>query len=520
METVINPSLPKINGYQSLPSKMIRANKVINNPLLIRKEINNKSLYEFVKYFWSEVSNDEFKPNWHIKYLCDELMIVAERVGNNEAKLYDVIINIPPGMTKTIIVSIMFPAWCWTRWFWMRFITGSFTAALSLESAEYSRDLIRSDKFRAIYPELAIKDDKDTKSNFKVIKKNQVYPGRQAREINGGNRYSTSVTGSILGFHAHIQIVDDPLDPRRSISELELKKANRWCDQTLSTRKCDKKITVLIIIMQRLHEDDPSGHLLAKKNKKIKHICLPGEIRAYEKFVSPPELIANYKNGLLDPERLGDNELQEMVADLGEHGYAGQVGQNPNPPGGGMFKVDHIQIIDHLPAEVNFVETIRYWDKAGTQGDGCYTAGIKMLKLVNNRVIVLDVKRGQWASEERESIIKETAKADELNVLIGIEQEPGSGGKESADNTIRNLAGFNIYKDSPTGDKEFRARPLSAQVNNGNVMLLKGDWNHNYIEELRSFPFGRYKDQVDASSAAFNKLMGKREAGPLGGKRR
>ena len=335
------------------------------------------------------------------------------------------------------------------------------------------------------------------------------------RILNGGNRYSTSVGGTLTGFHGHIQIIDDPLDPRRAISEVELKKANRWCDQTLSTRKTDKKVTVLILIMQRLHGDDPSGHMLKKKNKKIKHICLPGEIHNYAKFVSPPELISNYVNGLLDPERLGEAELQEMEADLGQYGYAGQVGQNPTPPGGGMFKVDHLHILNELPHTANFIQTIRYWDKAGSQDSGCFTAGVKIIGLSNNRWLIVDVKRGQWASEERERIIKEIAFADTPNTIIGIEQEGGSGGLESADATIRNLAGFSVYKDHPHGDKVFRADPFSVQVNNGNVYLLYGDWNHDFVEELRSFPYGKYKDQVDAASAAFNRLATKRIAGAL-----
>jgi predicted phage terminase large subunit-like protein len=509
IDTIIRGPKPLANPEKT---KKDRALKAAINPVLIRRELNTRHLYEFVKYFWDVVSNDDFQPNWHIKYLCEELEKVAENVGNNVQKEYDVIINIPPGMTKTIICSIMYPAWCWTKWFWMRFITGGYSSTLSLEAAESSRDLIMSEKFIMLYPELAIKDDKKVKSNFKIVRKHYRKNGFQPQLINGGNRYSTSVGGTLTGFHAHIQIIDDPLDPRRSYSEVELRKTNRWCDQTLSTRKCNKKTTVLIVIMQRLHQDDPSGHLLKKKGKKIKHICLPGEIAGYEQYVSPKDLISNYKNNLLDPNRLGWNELKEMEADLGQYGYAGQVGQNPTPPGGGMFKVDHFQIIDNLPASVNFVDIYRYWDKAGTADGGCRTAGVKMIKCLHGRWIVVDVKLGQWASEERERIIKETANADGPNVKVGIEQEPGSGGKESAESTIRNLAGFFIQKDRPHGDKVYRADPYSVQVNEGNVQLLRGDWNTEYIEEHRFFPFGKFKDQVDASAAAFNIMAGKREA--------
>jgi len=158
------------------------------------------------------------------------------------------------------------------------------------------------------------------------------------------------------------------------------------------------------------------------------------------------------------------------------------------------------------------VETVRYWDKAGSQGKGAYTVGVRMHRLTNDRWIIDDVVRGQWASEERERIMRETAVVDGYNVIVGIEQEPGSGGKDSADATIRSLAGFSCFKEPPTGDKVFRADSFSVQVNNGNVSLMVGEWNHAYIEELRFFPFSTYKDQVDASSGAFRRLSSKRIA--------
>jgi predicted phage terminase large subunit-like protein len=389
-----------------------------------------------------------------------------------------------------------------------------------LESAEYSRDLIRSEKFRGLYPELDLKEDKDNKSNFKVVKKVALYPGHAPRVYYGGNRFSTSVGGTVTGFHGHINIIDDPLNPKQAASEKELKTANHWVDQTISSRKTNKKVSVLVLIMQRLHQDDPTGHILAKKKKKIRHICLPGEIKNYRKFVNPPELAEYYVDDLLDPRRLDWEDLEEMEADLGQYGYAGQVGQNPVPPGGGMFQVDQFHVIDNVPSEVNFLETVRYWDKAGSEGKGCFTVGVKMSHLTNNRFIIHDVRRGQWGTNAREKVIRDTAEADGHNVTVYIEQEPGSGGKESAEATISNLAGYSCYADRPTGDKAFRADPFSVQVNNGRVQLLRGDWNKVFTDECEYFPFGTYKDQIDAAAGAFNHLVGTRDAQVLGRNRR
>ena len=513
--------MPETTTLQTEPlTRTQLAQRVISKPLAARRAIHDKSLYKFLQYFFPIVSSQEFKGNWHIEYLCNELEKVAEDVANRKTREYDLIVNVPPGTTKTITCSIMFPAWCWTKWPWMRFICGSYSSALSLESAEYCRDLIRSDAFKAVYPDIMIKDDKDTKSNFKIVKVDGHSEGYLPRLIQGGNRFSTSVGATITGFHGDILLIDDPLNPEQAASEKELENCNRWMEQTLPSRKTDKAVSLTVLIMQRLHQNDPTGMLLNKKKKKIKHISLPGEIRNYRSKLNPPELAEHYIDDLLDPGRMSWSVLDDMEADLGQYGYAGQIGQDPSPPGGGMFKVDHLITLNALPSPVNFVEAIRYWDKAGSDGKGAFTAGVKISKLQNGRFIIQDVRRGQWATEERERIIKETAFADREDARsmrhpeprIWIEQEPGSGGKESAEATIRNLAGFACYKECPTGDKAFRADPFSVQVNNGNVLLLVGEWNHLFIEELRYFPFSTYKDQVDAGSGAFNKLAGKRIA--------
>lgn len=501
----------------TIPKKQVLS-AAVETPALLIRELCNRNFFEFFKFFWPEISSEQLKVNWHIPYLCNELQIMAERVALGLNKEYDLIINIPPGTSKTTICSIMFPAWCWTRWPWMKFITVSYSATLALESAEYSRDLIRSDRFRKVYPEIAIKDDKDTKSNFRVVTVTPVAIGRAPRIQFGGNRYSTSVGGTLTGFHAHIKIWDDAINPHQASSPVEIENTNRWLDQTLPTRSVDKLISCTIGVMQRLHQNDPTGHQLAKKkNKKIKHICLPGEIRNYRDKVNPPELVERYQNDLLDPIRLTWEALTDLESDLGQYGYAGQVGQNPTPPAGGMFKVDNFIVINVMPSPVNIMETVRYWDKAGTkeQADGksksAFTVGTKMHKLSSGKWIISDVKRGRWSADEREAIIKSVAEADGREVSIYFEQEGGSGGKESAENTTRNLAGFATYADRPIGDKVFRADPYSVQVNNGNVLLLVGEWNREFIEEHRHFPFSTYKDQVDSAGAAFAKLTGKKQ---------
>jgi predicted phage terminase large subunit-like protein len=496
--------------------------QLLQNPVLIIREMNNRSFFEFFKYFWPVVSSEELVLNWHMEYLCNELQEAIENLALDLPKLYDILINIPPGTTKTTIVSVMLPAWAWTRWFWMKFITASYGATLSLESSEKCRDLIRSAEFRAIYPEIGIKEDKDTKGNYAIVKRDLSREDRRSQEIVGGGRFATSVDGTVTGFHAHVIIWDDPLNPKDANSKVMLARTNRWISETISTRKVDKQKSFTIGIMQRICQNDPSGFLLKKSKSNLHYICLPGELDNFADLVHPPKLKKYYVDGLLDPRRLNRAVLQELQTDLGQYGYAGQIGQKPTPPGGGMFKIDMFQIIDTAPSPDEFVKVVRYWDKAGSQGAGCYTAGTKMAKLRDGRFLILNVRRGQWGTNIRENHISATADADYLSmnmcsvgtrVRTYVEQEPGSGGKESAEATCRrlSLAGYHCEADLPRGDKVFRADPYSVQVNMGNVYLLQGDWNQAFVEEHEYFPVGTYKDQVDSAAGAYSKLVGKRQ---------
>jgi predicted phage terminase large subunit-like protein len=200
---------------------------------------------------------------------------------------------------------------------------------------------------------------------------------------------------------------------------------------------------------------------------------------------------------------------------MGEYAYAGQYGQSPIPAGGGMFRTALITIHNAAP---HMKKLVRYWDKAASGGKGCWTVGVKMGVDDHGVYWVLDVVRGQWESYEREKIIKQTATADGRMACVQCtEQEGGSGGKESAQNTVRNLAGFRVRVDRPVGDKVMRADPLASQINGGNMKLVRGAWNAEYLAELQFFPFSKFKDQVDASSGAFAMITGIRKAaGGLG----
>ena len=444
--------------------------------------------YYFLKEFWDVFIPEKPVWNWHIEYLCNELQKVAERIFKKQTKEYDLLVNIPPGTTKSSICSVAFPAWVWTRMPTFRSLCGSYADNLALDLSRKSRDIIKSDKYQECFPDIELRKDQDTKTNF--------------MNTAGGQRYAVGTGGTITGFHGHALIIDDPLDPKKSASELELKAANEWMDETLSQRKVDKSVTPLILIMQRLHQNDPSGARLSKRGgAAVKHICLPAKLTEH---VNPPALRKYYVRNLLDPIRLNRKVLKFAKSELGEFGFAGQMLQHPVPRGGGMFKVERIKIVDVVHLKMKRV--VRFWDKAGTSKGGAFTVGVKMGVAEDDTYWILDVVRGQWEASRRENQIRQMAAIDGTKVKVGLEQEPGSAGKESAENTIKSLAGFRAEAYRATGDKEMRADTFATQVNAGNVFCKAAPWNAEYIEELRYFPRSTFKDQVDSSSGAFSML--------------
>lgn len=200
-----------------------------------------------------------------------------------------------------------------------------------------------------------------------------------------------------------------------------------------------------------------------------------------------------------DPDYLANLMALSRVDRLRLHGGNWKV----RAAAGEIFNRAWFEVVQVGPATAS---RVRYWDKAGTEGGGKRTAGVRMSKTPDGIYWIEDVIIGQWSAHNREKVIKATAEADGTSVEIWIEQEPGSGGKESAENTIRMLAGYVVRADRVTGDKVARAQPLSAQAEAGNVRIVVAEWNGPFLGEVHAFPDSKFKDQADAASGAFNKL--------------
>jgi predicted phage terminase large subunit-like protein len=456
-----------------------------NDWLCIEREACKRSLATFVREAWPVFEpGSKYVHGWHIDAICEHLEAVTA------GQIDRLLINIPPGTMKSSLVSVFWPAWEWgpKSLPHHRIIGASHELGLATRDTRAMRRIIQSDWYQSLWPTPLVGDQ-----NQKTYYENTHAGWRQACAVS-----------SMTGRRGHRVIWDDPHSVEAALSDAHRNTALREFQETLPTRVVDPSKSAIIIVMQRLHEADVSGYIL-ENDLGYEHLCLPMEFEPERRcttsigFTDP----RTTEGELLFPERFPAGVVERDKKVMGTYATAGQFQQRPAPRTGGFFAWEKLEIVRAHPA---LKRIVRYWDKAGTDGGGAFTAGLKMGEGEDGYWYVLDVVRGQWAAGKREPVIRQTAEMDGKEVHGWIEQEPGSGGKESAESTVRNLAGFTYRAERATGDKAVRAEPYAVQVEAGNIKLLAGEWNQAFIDEHKSFPAGKYKDQIDAASGAFNKL--------------
>lgn len=449
-----------------------------------------RSFFYFVKTFWDVIIKEEPVYNWHIPYLCGELQRLSVSIVERRPKPYDLIINIPPGTTKSTIVTVMWPVWLWTQDPSIRIITNSYSGALSIDHATKSKDIIESDKFRMLYPEIRIRRDKSGKQNYE--------------NTETGYRYATSTGATITGFHAHVIINDDPVNPKQAESE-QMRTAANEHTKTLSSRKVDKANTPVVTIMQRLHEEDVTGYLLKKKGENIRHICLPAEL---SDNVRPAELRSNYVDGLLDPVRLPRKVLEEAKTDLGSRGYAGQYEQTPTAAGGNIIKESwfrHVSKADfhalHFREPVHFFLDTAYNKKQKSDND---PSGILGACKIRNNIYLTCAQKVYKEFPDLIRFLPEFMAANDASGESTLRIEPKANGM-SVCQQLQEVSSLNVtYTPSPTDAKDTRLYAVAPKVECGRVYLVEGDWNEEFIDEVCGFPAKTHDEYVDILGYAIN----------------
>lgn len=436
-----------------------------------------EDLYEYTRWMFLQRRGYRWQRAPHHKAICAALM----RVFRGECKR--LIINVPPRYSKTELLN-NFVAWSLGRAPDSEFILTSYASGLAVNNSWQVREAVASRAYQEIFHATALRADSAAKHEW--------------RTTAGGVVYAAGAGGTITGYGAGKMrpgfggalILDDPHKADEARSDVVRNGVIEWFQNTLESRK-NSPDTPIILIMQRLHEKDLAGWLLDGGNgEEWEHVNLPA-IQA--------------DGTALWPEKHDLDALHRMEQ-AAPYVFAGQYMQRPAPMAGGLFKPDMLVPVDAIPAVP--IRWVRGWDFAATQDGGDYTAGARLGKLADGRFIIADMRRGREGPDGRDAMLRNTAAEDGRDVRISLPQDPGQAGKTQALYLTRMLAGYPVGSSPESGDKITRAEPLAAQINTGNVLVLKRSWNDAMREEMRMFPNGAHDDQVDALSRAFMELMG------------
>lgn len=453
--------------------------------LLIELEasICRDSLHEFVKAAWHVVfPHEKYVDGPHVKLICDEL----------EACFYGrqkrLIINIPPRHMKSTLVNVFFPAWVWTRAPGRKFICTSHSEKLTSRDSLLCRTLITSEWYQQRFP-VRLNRDQSEKLNF--------------MNTDMGYRKGYGLSG-ITGEGGDFILVDDPISAEDSESDAVRDQANHVMDAVLPSRASEE--TVIILIMQRLHEDDPAGHILNKDGSRWEQLILPAEYEG-ERFVSSLGFVdfRTEMGQLLWPERFGTEFVENLKVELGsEYLIASQLQQRPVPEGGNAFKQEWFN------ERLSGYKIAGYYlsiDTASTVGENSAKSAILVGALTGDfRLVPVYVWAGKVTFTVLVDKIEEVAKLFREK-LFGVVIEAKDNGRAAIDTIEANSPKWLAEKVHPfippaKPDKIGRARVASKWCENGSVCLPvpsdeNADWLLDFEDQLFKFPSGKYKDMVD-----------------------
>lgn len=451
----------------------------------------------FVRYFFKERDAIKFIVNPHHRVVIDTLLKVIT------GEITRLVINVPPGYTKTELAVIFFISYGFAINPSSRFMHLSYSDDLALLNSQFVKDIVQSEEYQELWP-VGIREDTNAKKRWHTSY--------------GGGLQAVASGGAVTGFRAGLMqegfngafIIDDGIKPEDAEYDRKRKKINRRMNTTFKSRLAIQK-TPMIIIGQRVHPDDISSYVLKGGTGEMwHHLLLPVDIPK----IKEPYDRKKYPYGLpvehdLPPGPLWSfKHTRKDIRILKKSDpltYDAQYAQDPRPLGGRMFRREEITVIDHLPAHRSI--TVRAWDLAASETDQSpYTAGVKM-SYAEGLYIIEHVVRIRRDPLKVENSLKAVASADGQGIIIDIPQDPGQAGKAQVQHLVGVLPGYDVRFSPESGSKATRASGLAAQSQAGNVRMLRGKWNEEALMELDEFPDGKFKDIVDACSRAFHAII-------------
>lgn len=491
---------------ESLPSS--RAERIALLRLLNERSRREsiKSLASFYRdYVWPTVEGVKpYVDNWHIHAIADHLQAVSA------GQIKRLVINIPPRHGKSNLASVAWPAWTWITRPEKQWLCGSYAEKLAIRDSLRMRRVISSPEYRRDFGDsFQLAGDQNQKVRFQNDK--------------NGHRIAFGMTGGVMGDGGDILLIDDPHDRQGAHSEAERENALTTYDEALITRLNDLSTGAIVIIMQRLHQNDLSGHVL--KQGGWTHLLLPME---YESKAAKVTSIGfrdprTREGEILDPVRFPTSELAKLKVSLGEYGTAGQLQQRPSPAGGGILKIDRICLwpTDRPFPDLEFV--LQSYDTAFTEKtDGDPTASsvwgvfehegrrnAMLLEAWSDHLGYPDLRKkvmDDWGAKyggRKNDPMHPPRRAD--NVLV---EKKGSG-----QSLLQDLARANVPAvsyDPGRSDKVARAHMVAPFLDNGMIWVLESrkepgkpvKWARPFIEQLEQFPNGEHDDYVDTFTQA------------------
>lgn len=409
-----------------------------------------------------------YEVNWHHLKIAQAL----GRVARGECRR--LVIAMPPRHGKSELASIRFAPWLLAKRPTASVIAATYAQDFADELGRKARSVMTSGMYRCLFPHAQLAADNRAVSRWQTIA--------------GGSYYAVGVGGPLTGRGADVLLIDDPHKNREEAESAVMReRVWDWFRSTAYTRL--EKNGAVVIIMTRWHEADLVGRVM-ESGEPWEVLTMPAIAEADESDRKAGEA--------LWPDKYSTDVLKQIRDTVGEREWSALYQQHPVPLQGALFKPDAITVIDAEPAGVQWV---RAWDFGATR-DGDPSVGAK-LGLRDGRPIIADIVRVQGSPEEVERTLTATASRDGTSVAIDLPQDPGQAGKSQVQYFTRLLSGYTVTSSPETGDKVLRAEPFAAQINVGNVSMVRATWNAALIEELRSFPAGVHDDQVDALSRAF-----------------
>jgi predicted phage terminase large subunit-like protein len=499
----------------------------------IEKRICEESLHEFIRRAWHIVEPGQaFVDNWHIEYVCDHLMAITDGYTLENGKTYNrLLVNVPPGMMKSLVVNVFWPAWEWgpCNMPHLRYICAAHQQNLAIRDSTKMRRLITSEWYQSHWP-VKLTGDQNAKTKFE----NTATGFREA-----------IAAGSITGSRGDRVLIDDPHSVEGANSEAMRASTIEWFTEAVPTRLNNPRESAIVIIMQRLHEEDVSGVVLDRKGfvGTYDHICLP---MRYEKWRAGTQTWLGYEDPrteegeLLFPERFPLDVVDDLEGKLGPYATAGQHQQAPTPRGGGIIKDSWWQLYDRddfPPIEfvVASLDTA-YSSKADARGDfsamtvwgvfsgdatktatrsvdrygKTYAAPIQSYYSPELNAVPRVILMHAWSERlELHELVQKVAK-DCKNLKVDKILVENKAAGHSVAQELRRLFGYEDFAvqlyDPKSIDKLGRLYSVQHLFAEGMIYAPDKEWAEMVIRQVSSFPRGKHDDLVDTVSMALRHL--------------